>query len=452
MKPQLYSRAAGPALIEAARRGIRPAGLQRRDKESSPAEIATQAKSAIEAMNAAFAEFRKSNDERIAAVEKRGSADVLIEERTAKINSAIGDLDKTVKDLAQRLADETKAREELELRAKRPGAPNEKDEHADPEYRSEFHRFLRRGDVGKKLEERAMSASDNTEGGYLTNIEVDRELARVQRDMSVARQIFTVRQIGAAAFKKPISKSNANSGWVGEMAGRPQTDPSDIAEINIGTHEIYANVGATQTILDDAFVNLEQFIAEETASAFEDAEGSAFFLGDGVAKPRGLLTLTTHIEAAGSRASHGLLGIVKTGATGNFGSYADKFMDTIGFLRAKYRQGAMWCYNALTEAAIRKIKDGDNNYLWQPATSLEVPSTLLGYGSVVADHMPDIGDGNLPVLFGDMRRAYTIVDRVGMRTLRDPFTAKPYVLFYVTKRVGGGPVITEAVKAMQTAV
>lgn len=444
MKPLMYSAAAARAMLAAK---TRPAALQTRDDPTPPSGEA--AKKAIEALNRTFGEFREANDKRLAELEKRGSADALIEEKTSKISAAIGEMDATVKDLAKRLEDSNKAREELELRMKRPGAPAE-DPHADPEYRSDFHRFLRRGEITKKLEERAMSASDNTEGGYLTNVEVDRELARVQRDMSVARQIFTVRQIGAGAFKKPASKSNSNSGWVGELAGRPQTDPSDIAEINIATHEIYANVGATQTILDDAFINLEQFIAEETAAAFEDAEGDAFFNGDGVSKPRGLLTLTTHDEAAGSRAPFGQLGVVVTGSTTGFGSYADKFMDTIGFLRSKYRQNARWCFNALTEAAIRKIKDDNNAYLWQPATSLEVPSTLLGYGTVVADHMPDIGNGAFPVLFGDMRRAYTIVDRVGMRTLRDPFTAKPYVLFYVTKRVGGGPVLTEAVKAMET--
>lgn len=447
MNKSSFSSRASLAAMAIARQ--RPAGLQTRDASDAP--TIEQAVKAVTELNKAFAEFRDTNDKRVGEIEKRGSADVLIEEKTKRINDAIGSLDGTVKDLAKRLDDANKAREELELRVKRPGAPAE-DPMADPAYRSEFHTFLKRGDVerGGLLEKRAMSTQDNTEGGYLTNIEVDRELARLQRDMSVARQEFTVRQIGAGAWKKPISKSNANSGWVGETDGRPQTDPSDIAEVNIPTHELYANVGATQTILDDAYVNIEQFIAEETAAAFEDSEGAAFFTGNGVSKPRGLLTLTTHDEAPGSRAAHGQLGVVVTGSTSTFGSYADKFMDTIGYLRGRYRQNAKWCFNALTEAAIRKIKDGDNNYLWQPATSLEVPSTLLGYGTVVADHMPDIGNGNLPVLFGDLRRAYTIVDRFGMRTLRDPYTLKPYVLFYVTKRVGGGPVITEAVKAMET--
>lgn len=418
-------------------------GIEKREVDDAPP--LTDIKAAVDKLQTVWGEYRQTNDERLKALESRKGADPLDIEKLGKMDEALTALQKRC--------------DELELRAKRPGAPNENDvPGADPEYRQAFHQFLRRGEQSLQapqltaLQKRAMSAGDNTEGGYLTNPELDREVAKLARDMSAARQLFGVRAVGSSVFTKPMSKSNSSTGWVGETDGRPQTNPADLIAVSIPTHEIYANVYATQTILDDAFINLEQFIAEEAVEAFDDGEGDAFFTGNGVNKPRGLLNISTTVESGSTRAAQGNLGILKTGSASGFGDGFDKFIDLISRLRPRYRQNAKWLWNALTEAPIRKVKDQNDQYLWQPSNAAGVPATFLGYGVSVADHMPDIGDGNIPVAFGDFKRGYLIVDRVGMRTLRDPFSVKPYVLFYMTKRVGGAPLITEAYKGLQTAV
>lgn len=417
-------------------------GYEKRDGDDAPGLVETR--KAIDALQGAWKEYRDTNDARLTALEKKGSVDVIDAEKLSRLDGALTELQKRC--------------DELELKSKRPGAPAADEvPGADPEYRTAFHQFLRRGEQALQapqhamLQKRAMSAGDNTEGGYLTNPELDREVAKLARNMSSARQLFGIRSVGASVFTKPMSKSNASTGWVGETDGRPQTNPSDLIAVSIPTHEIYANVYATQTILDDAFINLEQFIAEEAVEAFDDGEGDAFFTGNGVNKPRGLLSLDVTVETGSTRAAQGKLGVVKSGSAANFGTGLDTFIDVIARLRPRYRQGARWLWNTLTEAPIRKIKDANDNYMWQPSNAVGVPATFLGYAVSVADHMPDIGDGNIPVAFGDFKRGYLIVDRVGMRTLRDPFSVKPYVLFYMTKRVGGAPLITEAYKGLQTA-
>jgi len=437
----LLAALAAPLIAPRARgNAAKPAGLECRDGEDSGPSI-VEVKQKVDELLKLVSDERAANETRIAALEKRGAADPLITEEMKKIDAAIKEV-RTQMDA-------------MEVRVKRAGAAKEGADElpgADPEYRAEFHRYLRRGDIGQKIEKRAMSVGDNTEGGYLTNVELDREIAKLSRNISPARQIFAVRTIGGTAFKKPISKSNSTSGWVGELEGRPSTTTADLAEISIPLHEIYAMPGASQSILDDAYVNLEEFIAQEAVEAFDDAESTAFFTGSGTNKPFGLLSLTTTVETAtgAARAAQGRLGVLQTGSATGFGTGFDIFIQLVSRLRAKYRQNARWLYSALTEGSIRTVKDSTGQYLWQPSNQLGVAATFLGYPTTVCDHMPDIADNALPVAFGDFQRAYQIVDRVGVRTLRDPFSAKPYVLFYMTKRVGGGHLVTEAFKAIQT--
>lgn len=417
--------------------------MQTRSAGAPAQDIETRA--AVSALQTAWTEFRSANDARLAEIEKRGSSDVIVTEKVDRINAAITDVRTRM--------------DELELRAKRAGAPGSEAEGSDPEareYRTDWLRYMRRGDISDRLEKRAMSEGNNVEGGYLTAPDVDREIAKLARDASPVRQVATVRQIGSGMYKRPVSKSNNTSGWVGEQDSRPQTNPADLAEIAISTQELYANVYATQTILDDAYINLEQFIAEETFAEFDKQEGDAFINGNGVNKPRGLLSLPTTVETGAADAAQGRLGLVKSGVNGGWAtpsataSPADCLIDLIGRLRPIYRANARFMMNRFTEAAVRKFKDTTGQYIWQPGTALGVPATLLGFSNAIADHMPDVANDAIPILFGDFRRAYTIVDRIGVRTLRDPYSAKPYVLFYVTKRVGGGVVISQAYKGLQS--
>jgi HK97 family phage major capsid protein len=405
-----------------------------------------ETRAAVSALQTAWTEFRSANDARLAEIEKRGSSDVIVTEKVDRINAAITDVRARI--------------DELELRAKRSGAPADNDNDGTPEqraYRADFQGFLKRGLETTALQTRAMSVSDNTDGGFLTAPEIDQNVARLQRDLNPIRQIVTVRSTTGTSYKRPISKSNNTSGWTGERTSRPQTNQSDLELIEIPTHEVYANVAATQAILDDGFINVEQWIAEETSAEFDRAEGDAFINGDGVAKPRGLVSLATTTETGSTRAAQGKLGVVKSGIQGKFGSSTeatpvyndgDVFITLMGRMRVAYLANFRWLMNPRTEATVRKMKDANGQYIWQPGLQAGMPSAILGKPVTLADGVADVGNDTMPVMGGDFRAAYTIVDRMGIRVLRDPYTAKPYVLFYTTKRVGGGFVVTEAVKGI----
>ena len=215
--------------------------------------------------------------------------------------------------------------------------------------------------------------------------------------------------------------------------------------------ELYAMPAATQTLLDDAIVNIDEWIAGEVETAFAEQEGAAFVSGDGVNKPKGFLASDTVDNAAWT---WGKLGFVGTGAAGAFPSAdpSDKLIELIYALKSGYRQNAAFVMNRKTQSVIRTFKDAQGQYLWQPPAAAGQPATLMGFAVVEAETMPNIGAGALGLAFGDFRRGYLVVDRAGVRVLRDPYSAKPYVLFYTTKRVGGGVQDFDAIKLLKFAV
>jgi HK97 family phage major capsid protein len=240
-------------------------------------------------------------------------------------------------------------------------------------------------------------------------------------------------------------------GWVAETAARPQTASQTIDELSFPTAELYAMPAATSAFLDDAAVDVGQWIADEVNAAFAEQETTAFVSGDGVNKPKGFLSEPQVAESAWAWDKIGYLG---TGVSGAFpaSNESDVLIDLVYALKAGYRQNASWVMNRKTQAAIRKLKDADGNYLWQPAIAPGGKATLMGFDLVEAEDMPDIGAGTTPIAFGDFRRGYLIVDRQGVNVLRDPFSAKPYVLFYTTKRVGGGVQDFDAIKLLKFSV
>jgi HK97 family phage major capsid protein len=205
---------------------------------------------------------------------------------------------------------------------------------------------------------------------------------------------------------------------------------------------------ATPSLLEDSVVDLDQWIAAEIETAFAEQEGDAFINGDGSSKPQGLLNYT---QVAESSWAWDKIGYVATGIDGDWpeSDPADILIDTVYALKAGYRQNAHWVMNRKTQAAIRKLKDGDGNYVWQPPAAPGSRAMLLGFPVVEAEDMPDIGSDATPVAFGDFARGYLVVDRTGVRVLRDPYSAKPYVLFYTTKRVGGGVQDFDAIKLLK---
>jgi HK97 family phage major capsid protein len=220
--------------------------------------------------------------------------------------------------------------------------------------------------------------------------------------------------------------------------------------------ELYANPSATQTILDDAFFDVEAWVADEVQITFAEQEGAAFIMGDGVAKPRGFIGGYTPVADAGFTEAGGAPGFIKTGANGAFlttnpGDGMANLVDLITALKTAYRSGARFVMNRATVGIVRKMRDADGQFLWQQSTQVGQPSTLLGYPVLEAEDMPDLAADAFAVAFGDFNRGYQIVDRMGTRILRDPYSAKPFVQFYTTKRVGGGIRMAEAIKLLKFA-
>jgi HK97 family phage major capsid protein len=386
-----------------------------------------------------FEDFKASNDERLAALARRG--DVLLEEKVDRINSA---LDRQM----QRI-------DELALKQVRPAFGVERKGVADPralEHKQAFESYIRAGESGglRQLETKALSVGSNPDGGYLVPSEVEQEIGRRLTAMSPIRSIAGVREVSGNVYKKPFMTAGPAVGWVGETDTRPQTGTPAIAEIAFPTMELYAMPAATASLLDDAAVNIDQWIAAEVELAFAEQEGAAFVNGDGSNKPLGFLSYTNVAESGWS---WGNLGYIATGEAGDFPatSPTDPLIDLVYALKAGYRQNGSFVMNRKTQAAIRKLKDADGQYLWQPPAQAEGRATLMTFPVVEAEDMPNIAANAYAVAFGDFRRGYLIVDRIGVRVLRDPYSAKPYVLFYTTKRVGGGVQDFDAIKLLKFA-
>jgi HK97 family phage major capsid protein len=376
-----------------------------------------------------FEEFKRSNDQRIKDIEKRGSADVLTEEKVTRLNQAL-DSAKAAIDRANL----ERARPRLE-----GGRPD-----AGDEYKDAFAAYVKRG------EEKALRIGSNPDGGYLVPSETDDEIGQLMAALSPIRSIATVRKISTGTYKKPVTKTGAEAGWVAETGVRDETDTPVLDALNFPAAELYAMPAATAAFLDDAAVDVGQWIAEEVNAAFAQQEGIAFVTGDGTNKPKGFLAETTVAEASWT---WGNLGYVATGAAGALPASdpSDVLIDLVYALKAGYRQNASWVMNRKTQGALRKLKDDAGNYLWQPAATAEGKATLMGFDLVEAEAMPDIAANSLSIAFGDFKRGYLVVDRQGVNVLRDPYSAKPYVLFYTTKRVGGGVQNYDAIKLLKFA-
>ena len=388
----------------------------------------------------AFESFKEANDERLAQIEKR-SADVVTEEKVERINKALETQKRTL--------------DELMLSAARPalgGETKAASDRATRERKAAFDNYVRKGDASgfHSLEVKAMSAGSNPDGGYVVPLEIEQTIDRVLTKVSPIRALATVQQIGANVYRKPISTNDAGTGWVAETDSRPQTSTPTLAALDFPAMELYAMPAATQTLLDDAQVDIEQWLASEVQIVFAEQEGAAFISGNGTTQPKGFLSYTN--VADGSWA-WGDIGYIATGVAGGFASSnpSDQLVDLCYLPKQAYRANATWVMNRKTEAAIRKFKDSTGNYIWQPAAVADRPATLFGFSVAVAEDMPDIGANAYAIAFGDFKRGYLVVDRVGIRVLRDPYSAKPYVLFYTTKRVGGGVQNFEAIKLMKFA-
>lgn len=404
------------------------------DAAPTPAQFAAM----IETVNKTFAEFREANDKRLAEVERKGSADAVLAEKVEKLNAALTAQQAALDDANKRMAGLTLG-----------GGGDELDTAEAREHRAQFSGWLRRG-----IEARTTTYTD-PDGGFLAPTQIDKVVTRILSQTLALRRLAQVQPISAGSYVKHKSLGGAGSGWVGESdtgAARGETSTPRLARMEFTPGEIYAEPYATQQALDDMEVDVEAWLGEEVATEFAEREGTAFISGDGIKKPRGFLDYPT--VANGSYA-WGNIGFVVTGnasafiAASSSAGPADCFVDAIFALKAGYRQNASWLMNDLVAARVRKFRDGQGNYLWQPATVAGQPSMFMGYGVNTDDNMPDVGSNTFPVAFADWRRAYMIVDRTGTRVLRNPFKVNGLVAFYTTRRVGGGVQNFEAIKLIK---
>ena len=320
---------------------------------------------------------------------------------------------------------------------------------ASPEVKGFVDGYLRRGST---LELKSLSGAVPGDGGYAVPREIDVAIARQLTEISPIRAIAQVVQTGTAGYRKLVTLGGTASGWVSEVAARPETGTPDFAEIAPPTGELYANPAASQAMLDDAGFDLEAWLASEIAMEFARAEGAAFVNGTGANQPRGFLSAPKSEDFDGDR-PFGTLQFVASGAASTFGSAPDStLIDLVHTLKAGHRQGASWVMNSATLAAVRKLKTADGAFLWQPGLVEGQPDRLLGYPVVEAEDMPDIAADAFPIAFGNFRAGYLIAERTATQILRDPFTNKPFVHFYATKRVGGQVLDSAAIKLLKIAV
>ena len=311
--------------------------------------------------------------------------------------------------------------------------------------------YLRRGsEAGIK----SFNAVTSQDGGFALPREIDQVIDTTLKAISPIRAIANVVRVGTAGYRKLVTQNGVISGWAAENAARPETATPVFNEIVPPMGDLYANPSASQAMLDDAQFDVEAWLASEIATEFAKAEGSAFVNGNGVNKPKGFLAGPAPLATGDTVRAFGTLQYVASGVSGAFlgANPQDRLVDLVQALRAPYRQGAVWVMNAATLAQIRKFKDSTGAFIWQQSLAAGTANSLLGYAVIESEDMPDVAANSLSIAFGNFQAGYLIAERSETNILRDPFTNKPFVNFYATKRIGGTVSNSEAIKLMKFAV
>ena len=367
------------------------------------------------------------------------------------INEAVQQSTKDFQDFKARMEARFELYEAADAKANRPylnGERNGSQFLTDPECKA-FNSYLKTGDK-HEMKSLAVSTNSGADGGYAVPKAIDAMIEAILVKQSPIRRYANVVQIQTPDYHKLVNTRGWGSSWVGELAARPATTTAALVDIVPPMGELYANPQASQQMLDDVFFNAGQWIADEIGITFGASESDAFLNGTGTNMPKGLLTYPTAATADGTRA-FGTFQYVPTGAAAAFATTnpLDTFQQTVFSMRPGYRDGAVWLMSPSTMATVSQFKDSYGRYLLQPSPVLGQPATILGYAVVECEHMPAVAANALAVVFANLQRAYLIADRVGTRVLVDPYSSKPNVGYYCTKRLGGAMINSECVKAIK---
>lgn len=389
-------------------------------RAEAPADVA----GALKALKTDWEEFKSAQYERENNIAAKFD-DVVTKDKVERINASVESLQSELDKVAAKIAAQSMG----------VGAGNAP---VDAEYTSAFSAYFRKDTVQASL-----NKGTTSDGGYLAPVEWDRSITDKLIEVSPMRQIANVMSVSKAGITRLYNLHGAASGWVGEVAARPETNTPQFGSMSPPIGELYANPAASQQLLDDAEINLENWLASEVETQFSLAEGLAFVAGDGTNKPIGFLS---HATGAANAATNPIGSIeTLTGASAT-AITADEVIDLVYALPQVFSQNARFVMNRNTLREIRKLKDTTGQFMWQPSYAAGQPSTLAGYPVTEMQAMPDAVTGAMTMAFGDFQRGYLIIDRMGLRVLRDPFTNKPNVMFYTTKRVGGAVDNPEAIK------
>ncbi len=396
-------------------------------------------KALLEKLQKEWAEFRSENDLRLKEVETKGRSDPLTEEKIDKHSKAIGEIEKAIRDL------ETKSN-------RPPAGADDEPKRLRGEHSKAFARYLRKGDEAglEDIQVKAtnMTVGSGADGGYIVPQDFDKALYEQVLKYAPMRDVCTVIQVANEKYEQQVNVHGLAGGWVSETGARTATTTPNLFNFKPVFGELYATASASQRLIDDAVFNIEAHITSETGKTFGILENVDFTSGAGVAgtSPKGFLSFTPSLTPTfGTN-----IGLVKSGTSAVI--VADALHDVPAKLLKGYRPGAIWMAAATTMAAVRKLKDSQNRYLWEPSVQAGVPATLLGFPVVENEDMPAVAASANALAFGNFKAACVIADVVGTRMLRDPFTQKPNVIFYSTKRVGFGVRDTSAIVAYQLAV
>ncbi len=447
-------------------------GIEFKDGGSPP--TAEEFKKVTEELGKAFAEFKKANEDALA---KRDS---LTEEKLNKINKTLDELSEKKAAMDKVAAEFTKRADEIEKRMNRPGAPGTEegaklelelksfnahrtgafvqagrpvppamDLEGYGHYKAAFKSLMARGDKQINADEqKALAAGVQPDGGYVIPADTTGRIVTRIFETSPIRSIASVQAISSDRLKglKDTDQA-ATGGWVAETASRGETGTPQLGEWEIVPAEQYASPKATQTLLEDAAIDIEGWLANKVSDILTRTENAAFVNGTGAGQPRGIFTYPVSTTTDATRA-WGTFEYIPTGADGDLTS-ADCLFNIVQEMKTGYLQNAQWLTRREVVAKVRKLKDSQNRYLWEPSLQKGTPQTLLEYPITIAQDVPAIADNSLSMAFGDFQQGYQIVDRLGITVLRDPYTAKPYVVFYTRKRTGGDVLQFECIKFLK---